>query len=189
MSELLVERYRDLWCVIRRSRSASRRPPVLCFLHGNGEAAPLPIVEAVTRHGPLAAGASGKSHEFLVVAPQLPMPGDRWLEHAEEVWEMAFDTARRFDGDRRALCLTGFSFGGNGVFDLAAAKPEAWAALWSVDPSRVPRGKTAQPLWLCRDQGEGHMRTAELAYADPVVYDALLNVARSRSDRSGPAAT
>jgi hypothetical protein len=181
----LVERYGRLSCVIRRSRSASRRPPVLCFLHGYDEGPPTPLLEAAARHGPLAASASPRVDEFLVVAPQLPQRGDHWHRFAEEVWELAFDAARRFDGDRRALCLTGFSYGGNGVFDLAEAKPEAWAALWSVDPTRLPRRELAAPLRLCRDQGEGHVGCATKAYADDGHYDWLLGASRSRSDRSG----
>lgn len=162
---------------------------MLCFLHGHGEGAPAPILEATTKHGPLSATASERAYEFLIVAPQLSVCGDHWARHAGEVWEMAFDAARRFDGDRRALCLTGFSFGGNGVFELAAARPDAWAALWSVDPTRIPARTPEVPLRLCRDEGEGHVETATRAYADARIYDWLLSAARSRSDRNGPAAT
>ena len=184
MTGLVIERYDQLECVIRRSRSASRRPPVLCFLHGHDEGAPAPLVEAMTRHGPLAPAASARADEFLIVAPQLPVRGDHWLQHAEEVWEIAFDAARRFDGDRRALCLTGFSFGGNGVFDLARARPDGWAALWSVEPTRNPPARLQAPLRIDRDQGEGHAGCATRAYADGAAYDWMLDAARSRSDRA-----
>ena len=184
MSDLVVERYDTLACAIRPSRSASRRAPVLCFLHGAGEAAPHPLLDAVAVHGPLAARASPRAEEFLIVAPQLPLRGDYWHRYAEAVWEMAFDAARRFDGDRRALCLTGFSFGGNGVFDLGAARPEAWAALWSVDPTRSPPGPLAVPVRIDRDEGEGHAGCAERAYGDASIYEWLLAVTRARSDRA-----
>ena len=187
MTELVVERYEHLQFVVRRAGSASRRPPVLCFLHGFDEGAPTPIVEAASRHGPLCAGASRRAEEFLVVAPQLPLRGDHWAKHAEEVWEIAFDAARRFDGDRRALCLTGFSFGGNGVFDLAAARPEAWAVLWAVDPTRQPQAALAPPLRIDRDQGEGHVGCAAKAYADDSIYDWMLAAARERSERAAAA--
>jgi poly(3-hydroxybutyrate) depolymerase len=187
VSGLLVEKYGELSCAVRPSLSASRRAPVLCFLHGYDEGAPAPLVEAVTRWGPLSANASPRAHEFVIVAPQLAQRGDHWARHAEEVWEMAFDAARRFDGDRRALCLTGFSFGGNGVFDLAAARPEAWAALWAVDPTRRPASKPEAPLRIDRNQGEGHTGCAVKAYGDASIYDWLLSAARSRSDRSGSA--
>ena len=173
MSGLVVEQYGNLACAVRRSESASRRPPVLCFLHGHDEGAPAPVLEALTRYGPLHANASARAEEFLVLAPQLPQRGDHWLRYAEEVWEMAFDAARRFDGDRRALCLTGVSFGGSAVFDLAAARPDGWAALWSVNPTREPPVKLEAPLRI--DRGD--------AYAQSAGYDWLLEAARSRSDR------
>jgi len=89
---------------------------------------------------------------------------------------MAFDAARRFDGDRRALCLTGLGFGGNGVYDLAAARPDAWAALWSVNPMQAPPVKLEAPLRI--DRGD--------AYAEAAGFDWLLEVARLRSERSAP---
>jgi predicted peptidase len=159
---------------VRRSRSASRRPPVLCFLHGHDEGAPEPLLEALTRYGPLQPNASVRADEFLVLAPQLPVRGDHWRRYAEDVWEMAFDAARRFDGDRRALCLTGVGFGGNGVFDLAAARPDGWAALWSVNPKQPPPVKLEPPLRI--DRGD--------AYAEAAGYDWLIEAARVRSGRN-----
>ncbi|QBQ56100.1 hypothetical protein [Nitrosococcus wardiae] len=44
--------------------------------------------------------------------------------------------------------LTGFSFGGNGVFDLALEQRNFWAALWAVDPTRVPVEDPGRPVWL-----------------------------------------
>jgi hypothetical protein len=44
--------------------------------------------------------------------------------------------------------LIGFSFGGNGVFDLSSAKAPEWAALWPVDPTRVPVEPITIPIWL-----------------------------------------
>ena len=53
--------------------------PLLCFLHGYGEAAPMAIDRALRRHGPLAAGAAPFAvREFIVLAPQLPTAGDLW---------------------------------------------------------------------------------------------------------------
>lgn len=51
-------------------------------------------------------------------------------------------------GDSARSYLTGFSFGGNGVFDLALAQRELWAALWPVDPTRVPPADPGLPVWL-----------------------------------------
>jgi predicted peptidase len=122
--------------------------PLLCFLHGYGEAAPLPIARAVTLHGPLHADNAPLIDRCIVVAPQLPVAGDHWHRFADAVRDIVVTVGARHDGDPRRFYLTGFSYGGNGVFDLGLAQPELWAALWPVDPTRVPPRAPARPLWL-----------------------------------------
>src|ERR671927_409553 len=81
-------------------------------------------------------------------------------------------SAPRRSGPLPLLCF----LHGNGVFDLALAQPDVWAALWPVDPTRVPRKPPAQPLWLsagsiARPQRQAFMhalalRTQERVWAD-----------------------
>ena len=48
--------------------------PMLCFLHGYGEAADrMEIREALTKHGPFKNDRI--VNEFLIVAPQMPIAG------------------------------------------------------------------------------------------------------------------
>lgn len=123
--------------------------PVLCFLHGYDEAFPLEIRRALTRHGPLRPGSAPRAvRDFVVVAPQLPRAGDVWHRYADAVREIVAEVQRAHGGDPRRTYLSGFSFGGNGVFDLAVAQPGTWAALWPVDPTRVPREDPGRPVWL-----------------------------------------
>jgi|GEM_PF-428787 len=123
--------------------------PLLCFLHGYDEAAPVDVVEGVTRHGPLREGsAEAARRDFIVVAPQLPSAGDVWHRYADAVGEIVDGVTAAAGGDPARAYLTGFSYGGNGVFDLALAQPDRWAALWSVDPTRVPRADAGRPVWL-----------------------------------------
>jgi predicted peptidase len=123
--------------------------PVLCFLHGYDEAAPLDIHEALTRHGPLWPQADLRARrEFIVVAPQLPTGGDLWHRHADDVRGIVDEVQQRYVGDVQRLYLSGFSFGGNGVFDLAIDQSDLWTALWAVDPTRVPRQDIQRPVWL-----------------------------------------
>jgi len=122
---------------------------LLCFLHGYDEAAPLPLDAALTRHGPLREGNPAVVKErFIVLAPQLPLAGDIWHRYADDVQALVAATIERLGGDRHRAYLTGFSFGANGVFDLALLQPGLWAALWAVDPTRVPKRAIAQPIWL-----------------------------------------
>ena len=177
--------------------------PVLCFLHGYDEAAPLDIQRALTRHGPFQSSSAPQARtSFVVVAPQLPTAGDIWRRYATPVLQLVQDVRAQYAGNPRQTYLSGFSFGGNGVFDLAIEQPSTWAALWSVDPTRVPREDPQRPVWLSfgavarsrkegfiraldlqpagdgpegrrlyLDQGEGHVGSARLAYADERIYD------------------
>jgi len=122
--------------------------PLLCFLHGLDEGAPTPLEEGVARHGPLRIDAATGAEHFIIVAPQLPRRGDLWQRHADEVGTIVERELAEQRGDPARVYLTGFSFGGNGVFDLAIAQPSRWAALWAVDPTRVPVGAIARPTWL-----------------------------------------
>lgn len=177
--------------------------PLLVFLHGYDEGAPTPLEEGLTRHGPLRNGnPPGVRERFMILAPQLPVSGDVWHRYADDVQALVTTTCDRLGGDRRRAYLTGFSFGGNGVFDLALLQKELWAALWAVDPTRVPRQPIAAPVWLSAgevtryqeraftealhlgnspktrrvydDRGDDHVGAARRAYADEAIYDWLL---------------
>lgn len=127
--------------------------PILCFLHGYDEGGPVPIGEGLTRHGPLADTSSSRAvGEFIVVAAQMPTRGDLWYRYADAVREIVEKVRERYGGDSRQTFLTGFSFGGNGVFDLALQQPGLWTALWPVDPTRVPKTDPKRPVWLSSGQ-------------------------------------
>lgn len=136
---------------------ADRRWPVLCFLHGLEEGPPTEIHAGLTAHGPLRPGSSPlATSEFIVVVPQLPARGDLWSFHADTVCEMAAYLHAEHGGDRSRTYLTGFSFGGNGVFDIALHAPALWAALWPVDPTRVPPSDPGLPVWFSSGQASRH---------------------------------
>jgi predicted peptidase len=123
--------------------------PLLCFLHGYDEAAPGPIDEALRRHGPLRSGNPARiTEEFIVLAPQLPQAGDLWRQYAAKVRTLVEEAIARYGADAERLYLTGFSYGANGVFDLALLQPRVWAALWPVDPTRAPARDPQVPVWL-----------------------------------------
>ncbi len=147
--------------------------PVLCFLHGYDEAAPLDIRKALTRHGPLRKGSSTRAvKEFIVVAPQLPAPGgDVWHRYGNDVLKIVHEVRRTYRGDESRTYLTGFSFGGNGVFDIALNYAGFWAALWPVDPTRIPESDPGRPVWLSfgevsRRAKNGFIRGLDLKPAD-----------------------
>lgn len=166
--------------VLSLPSAAASRHPVLCFLHGYDEAAPHEIRGAVTRHGPLRPGnQSGIADRFIIVAPQLARAGDVWNRHAGEVRQIVEEVQKVHGGDPQRTYLSGFSFGGNGVFDLALTQRDLWAALWPVDPTRVPPQAPERPVWLsigevARHRASGFIQALGLRpAADPVQGDRL----------------
>jgi hypothetical protein len=142
--------------------------PLLCFLHGYDEAAPADIRKGVTRHDPLKPQSSSLAREqFIIVAPQLPRGGDIWHRYADTVKEIVTHIRTEYQVDPQRMYLTGFSFGGNGVFDLALMQANTWAALWPVDPTCVPPRDVERPVWLsigevARRSTDGFRRTLDL---------------------------
>lgn len=129
--------------------AVAANPPLLCFLHGYDEGPPTPAAEGLLRHGPLRPdNRVAELRQLLVVAPQLPARGDGWIGVADAVRLLVERLLQRHDGDPARCYLSGFSFGGNGVFDLALRQPTRWAALWAVDPTRVPPRDPQRPVWL-----------------------------------------
>lgn len=183
--------------------AANERAPVLVFLHGYDEGAPMPIERALTSHGPLRQGNPADAlASFIIVAPQLPTRGDIWFEHARAVESLVRQIQQDNGGHPARTYLSGFSFGGNGVLDLALLQPNVWAALWVVDPTRVPSAAPQRPLWfsfgeIARhrkqqfiralnlseeanadhvyiDDGGDHVGAATNAFRDPQIYAWLL---------------
>jgi predicted peptidase len=149
---LALEDAAPLSGVVSAPRHVRPGAALLCFLHGRGEAQPMDPVTAMTMHGPLHAESAldteGLALPFVVVAPQLPLAGDLWYEQIDRVAALVRRIETRYATDPTRRYLTGFSFGGNGVFDLGHRLPGFWSALWAVDPPRRPEPDLAAPLWL-----------------------------------------
>lgn len=185
--------------------ATSAPTPVLVFLHGYDEGPPTSIYAGVTAHGPLRPGNPPvATREFIVAAPQLPQRGDNWRFHAQSVSDLALYLQEERGGDPGRTYLTGFSYGGNGVFDVALHDPSRWTALWPVEPTRVPESDPGLPVWLSSgevsrrqapafihrlrlqtpaqgndrvylDEGLDHVGTATAAYGSERIYDWLLS--------------
>jgi dienelactone hydrolase len=65
-----------------------------------------------------------------------------------------------FNGDTERTYLTGFSYGGNGVLDIGSKPRDVWAALWAVDPTRVPETGLKRPVWLSAGPYAARQKTA-----------------------------
>lgn len=132
-------------------RRPDHRWPVLCFLHGRGEAArdvegvEQPI-ELLFNHGAPpwhCAMNSPLVHDFIVVSPQLPEQRPWTPDDLQALADILETVYADLHGDRRRTFLTGFSLGGRGTFDFAEWELQRplksgverlhWAALWPVD--------------------------------------------------------
>ena len=134
--------------------------PVLCFLHGVGEAAAdresrqPQLLRRVLEHrspGWHAENATPLVSRFLVICPQLGRQR-RW-EPADAEWVDALvsHAIRDHGGDQSRLVLTGFSYGGEGTFQLAGASKFRWSTIWAVDPAiqrTTPRPAADVRVWI-----------------------------------------
>ena len=111
--------------------------PLLVFLHGRGEIGG--DIANVKIHGPLKAADSLDSFPFLVVAPHWPID-QRW--QASSVLAVVDDVLRRWPIDRDRIYITGFSLGGHGSWETAAARPDLFAAV-------APISGFADPQYAC----------------------------------------
>lgn len=144
-----------------------RRWPVLCFLHGRGEAAsssdgaPQPI-ETLFSHGSPPWHCSIDSpltRDFIVLSPQLPVQRPWNQRDLGEISALLRTIYADFRGAAERTFLTGFSLGGRGTFDFAAWSADGsagagtdirWAALWPVDDAAAePRTECpVARVWL-----------------------------------------
>jgi predicted peptidase len=118
--------------------------PVLCFLHGAGEAAAdrrgerlQSLNRVLTHRSPGWHAENGTSFvtRFLVICPQLGQVR-RWEpDDADWVDSLVSNAIDRHGGDATRLALTGFSLGGEGAFQLASVSRYRWTAIWAVDPA------------------------------------------------------
>ncbi|KAL0237787.1 hypothetical protein GEMRC1_012261 [Eukaryota sp. GEM-RC1] len=122
--------------------------PLICFLHGYDEGPPTEIKTGICRHGVFSPRASPLTSHFICIAPQLPKKGDHWNKHAESVKCIIEHVHQHNNGNPNQTYLTGFSFGANGVFDISLRFPNFFAAIWPVDPTRVPHSDPEVPIWL-----------------------------------------
>lgn len=124
---------------------ASKRWPLILFLHGSGESGN--DLEKVKTHGPPKLIAQGKEFAFIIVSPQ--SPGGGWDNEA--LTTLLDDIEQRYAVDKDREYLTGLSMGGFGTWALAIAHPDRFAAIAPVaaggEAWRVRRLKNV-PVWV-----------------------------------------
>ncbi|TVR99811.1 MAG: phospholipase [Rhodospirillales bacterium] len=120
--------------------------PLMIFLHGAGERGS--DLSLVARHGPPRIAATRPDFPFVLASPQCPADAG-W--EAGRVLSLIDHLVAGLNVDPDRIVLTGLSLGGYGVWAVAAARPDGFAALLPVcgrgDPAIAPALRHL-PAWL-----------------------------------------
>jgi predicted peptidase len=124
---------------VPRDWTPERHWPVILFLHGAGErgsdglrATQIGVASAIR--------ANPDRVPAIAVFPQVPLD-ERWLGTPADAAMRALDRSiAEWNGDEHRVYLTGLSMGGYGVWHLALAHPDRFAALVPVCGGIVPAG-------------------------------------------------
>jgi predicted peptidase len=124
---------------VPRDWTPSKRWPVILFLHGSGERGSGGLLPTQVGVGTTLRTTPGRV-PAIVVFPQA-LPDERWIGAPAEAAMRALDRSiAEFSGDGQRVYATGLSLGGYGVWHLALAYPDRFAALVPVCGGIVPAG-------------------------------------------------
>jgi predicted peptidase len=114
---------KELGYVLHSPKKSKDKKALIIFLHGSGERGT--NREALSVHGPL---NYIKTHELdaYILAPQCP-ENEVW--DVETLYRLIQKTVKDNNIDDKRIYLTGLSMGGWGVWSMAQAHPELFAAL------------------------------------------------------------
>jgi predicted peptidase len=132
---------------------------MIVYLHGAGSTGDDP--EAVKSGGLPARLAAGHAIPFIALSPQCPRGSTFSSEGmAARLAVLVEETGSAFRVDRARVSLTGFSMGGNGAWDLAAARPELFSRLAPVGSEGLARPADARrlaglPVWIFQGSADG----------------------------------
>ena len=120
-TEIVVNK--ELNYILHVPKNINEKKPLIIFLHGSGEKGN--NLEKVKIHGPL---KYLKNHELdsYILAPQCP-ENEYW--NAEVLYQLILKIEKENNVDSNRIYLTGLSMGAWGVWNLAFAHPEKFAAL------------------------------------------------------------
>ena len=130
-------------------KDASKKWPVILFLHGAGERGS--DIELVKVHGPPKLVANKTDlpvKDFIVISPQCP-DEDRWYVPALlALLDDVMKDLEHADPDR--LYVTGLSMGAFGTWDLASRAPKRFAAIAPIcggGSERAAKRLDKMPIW------------------------------------------
>jgi poly(3-hydroxybutyrate) depolymerase len=150
---------------IPQEYAPSKKWPVILFLHGAGERGTDGVLPTTYGIGPLVRERAA-NFPFVVVFPQCEDVHGRILTawspagpEGQRALRILEQVEKDYSIDTKREVLTGWSMGGYGVWELAAAYPERWLSVVPVsgggDPAWAEKLKSV-PIWAwhgARDRG------------------------------------
>jgi len=112
---------------VPRGYDASKKWPLIVFLHGRGERGSDGLLQTDVGIGH-AIRKDPERFPCIVAMPQCPGDGG-WLERHDVIDETIARSLAEFNIDKKRIYLTGLSMGGYGTWSYGAAHPETFAAL------------------------------------------------------------
>jgi predicted peptidase len=136
------------------SEDVTVRWPLILFLHGSGERGD--DLELVKLYGLPKKLAAGDDLPFIIASPQCPADS-YWTLYLDDLKGLVDDLSQRYAVNRQRLYLTGMSMGGTGVWLLAAAFPDLFAAMIPIcgrgTPTLAARLKHI-PIWAFHGEAD-----------------------------------
>lgn len=109
--------------------------PLILFLHGMGERGD--DLELVKKHGIPKIVEERDDFPFVAISPQCPLHS-LWTMELDTLHALIVEAMQTYNVDRSRIYLTGLSMGGYGVWHLAEAYPELFAAVVPICGGALP---------------------------------------------------
>ncbi|OMD42316.1 hypothetical protein BSK56_25820 [Paenibacillus borealis] len=136
-----------LWIPEGYSEEEVKEWPLLLFLHGSNKRGNDP--EVLSNYGLHKAANDQLDFPFFVISPHCPDHTD-WVAERGQVLKLIHETADSYQIDRTRIYGTGFSMGGEGIWDLSVQHPDLFAAVAPIagwyDKTQVRILKNL-PIW------------------------------------------
>jgi predicted esterase len=161
--------------------SADKQWPIVVFLHGAGERGADGVAQTQVGLGPFLKEKS-RNYPFLALFPQCEDLQTQILQgwnasgsDGQRVYSILEAVENDYSVDPAKRILTGWSMGGYGAWQLAAAKPDMWSAVLPV--SSGANADTAAllkdvPVWVIHGRRDNVVRSSAAGTAVDALRDA-----------------
>jgi predicted peptidase len=125
---------------------ASKKWPLVLFLHGSGERGT--DINIVKRNGPPMLVEEGYKFPFILITPQCP---ERTSWDNKLLLSLLEDIELKYNVDKDRIYLTGLSMGGSGTWSFAIEYPKIFAAIVPISGGGEPDDVCALkdvPVWV-----------------------------------------